>query len=236
MKIEVLFPEAANLFGDVWNYRYLKECMPEAELIETALNDEPAFVNGDVDLIYMGAMTERAQELAIKKLMPYRERIKELVDNGTVFLMTSNAGEVFCDYIENEDGSRVEGLGIYHLYAKRDMMHRYNSTVLGKFEDIELVGFKAEFSQLHSLDTDVDCLAHLSFGTGRNSETKIEGVRVNNFFSTSIVGPFLLINPLFVKYLMELLGIRDPVLAHEEVIMAAYDKRLADIKRMAGKK
>ena len=67
MKIEVLFPEAANLFGDVWNYRYLKECMPEAELIETALNDEPAFVNGDVDLIYMGAMTERAQELAIKK-------------------------------------------------------------------------------------------------------------------------------------------------------------------------
>lgn len=236
MKIEVLFPEAANLFGDVWNYRYLKECMPEAELIETALNDEPAFVNGDVDLIYMGAMTERAQELAIKKLMPYRERIKELVENGTVFLMTSNAGEVFCDYIENEDGSRVEGLGVYHLYAKRDMMHRHNSTVLGRFEDIELVGFKAEFSQLHSLDTDVDCLAHLSFGTGRNSETKIEGVRVNNFFSTSIVGPFLLINPLFVKYLMELLGIKDPVLAHEEVIMAAYDKRLADIKRMAGKK
>lgn len=237
MKIEVLFPEAANLFGDCWNYRYLMECLPGAELIETALSDEPRFLDGDVDLVYMGAMTERFQELAIKKLMPYKARILELVDSGKVFLMTSNAGEVFCDYIENEDGTRVEGLGVFHLYAKRDMMHRYNSTVWGKlnehFGDVEVVGFKAEFSQLHGLDADVDCLAELSFGTGRNSETKIEGVRVNNFFSTSIVGPFLLMNPLFVKYLMRLLGLEDPKLAHEEVITAAYEKRLADIKRMA---
>ena len=235
MKIEVLFPEAANYFGDVWNHRYLKACMPDAELIETSFADEPAFAKGDVDLIYMGAMTERSQELAIKKLLPYRERIRELIDGGTVFLMTSNAGEVFGRYIENEDGSRVEGLGIFELYAKRDMMHRHNSTVLGKFGDIELVGFKAEFSQLHGLASDVEGLAELSFGTGRNSETKIEGVRIGNFFSTSIVGPFLLLNPLFVKYLMELLGIKDPVLRHEDVIMAAYEKRLADIKRMAGK-
>lgn len=225
----------ANLFGDCWNYGYLKECLPEAEFIYTALGDEPAFIKGDVSLIYMGAMTERAQELAIKKLMPYKERIAELIAAGTVFMLTSNAGEVFCEYIENEDGTRVEALGIFKLYAKRDMMHRHNSTVLGKFGDMELVGFKAEFSQLHGLDSDVSSLAELSFGTGRNSETKTEGVRIYNFFSTSIVGPFLVMNPPFVKYLMTLLGIKDPKLAFEDVIMAAYEKRLADIKRMAQK-
>ncbi len=239
MKIEVLFPEAANLFGDCWNYRYLKECMPEAELIETSFGDTPAFADGDVSLIYMGAMPESAQERAIKKLMPYRERIVELVENGTVFLMTANAGEVFCKYIENEDGTRVEALGLFNLYAKRDMMHRHNSTVLGKldnhFMDMDIVGFKAEFSQLHGLDTDVEALAQLSYGTGRNSETKVEGVKINNFFSTSIVGPFLLMNPLFVKYLMELIGVENPKLKHEEIIMAAYEKRLKDIKKMAGK-
>ena len=233
MKIEVLFPETANLFGDVWNHRYLEACMPDAEFIYTSLGDEPEFLSGDVSLIYMGAMTERAQELAIKKLMPYKERIAELVDAGTVFLMTSNAGEVFCDYIENEDGTRIDGLGIFDLYAKRDMMHRYNSTVLGKFEDMELVGFKAEFSQLYGENESP--FAAMSFGTGRNSETKTEGVRINNFFSTSIVGPFLIMNPPFVKYLMTLLGINEPKLAFEDVIMAAYEKRLADIKRMAQK-
>ena len=234
MKIEILFPEYANLFGDCWNHRYLKECLPEAEFIETAFADEPAFVNGDVQMIYMGAMTEKSQERVIEKLMPYRDRIQQLIDGGTVFLMTSNAGEVFCDYIENEDGSRVEGLGIFHLHAKRDMMHRYNSTVLGKFGDMKLVGFKAEFSQLYGENE--NSFAEMSYGSGMNKGSKLEGVRINNFFSTAIVGPFLLMNPLFIKYLMQLLGIENPTLAHEEIIMAAYEKRLADIERMAAGK
>ena len=61
MKIEVLYPEAANLFGDCWNHRYLKECLPEAEFVYTSLGDTPEFVNGDVPLIYMGVTTECAQ-------------------------------------------------------------------------------------------------------------------------------------------------------------------------------
>lgn len=234
MKIEILFPEFANLFGDCWNHRYLKECLPEAEFVETAFADEPAFVNGDVQMVYMGAMTEKSQERVIEKLMPYRDRIQQLIDGGTVFLMTSNAGEVFCDYIENEDGSRVEGLGIFHLHAKRDMMHRYNSTVLGKFGDMKLVGFKAEFSQLYG--DNENSFAEISYGSGMNKNSKLEGVRINNFFSTAIVGPFLLMNPLFIKYLMQLLGIENPTLAHEEIIMAAYEKRLADIEKMAAGK
>lgn len=34
MKIEILFPEYCNLFGDLGNMMYLKACMPEAEFIE----------------------------------------------------------------------------------------------------------------------------------------------------------------------------------------------------------
>ena len=143
MKIEVLFPEFANLFGDCWNWKYLSRCMPEAELIETGYNDEPRFASEKVDMIIMGAMTEHGQELAIKKLMPHRDRLRELIDCGVVFLMTANAGEVFCEYIENEDGSRVAGLGLVPLHAKRDMMHRFNSTQLCAFEDMELVSFTA---------------------------------------------------------------------------------------------
>ena len=80
MKIEVLFPEFANLFGDCWNWKYLSRCMPEAEFIETGYNDEPRFASEKVDMMIMGAMTEHGQELAIKKLMPYRDRLRELID------------------------------------------------------------------------------------------------------------------------------------------------------------
>ncbi len=232
MKIEVLFPEFANLFGDCWNWRYLAHCLPEAELIQTGYGDEPRFVSEKVDLIIMGAMTEHGQELAIKKLMPHRDRLRRLIDTGVVFLMTANAGEVFCEYIENEDGSRIAGLGLVPLHAKRDMMHRFNSIELCSFEDMELVGFKAEFSQLYG-DNSSFSFAEAKYGIGINKKSKLEGVRIKNYFSTSLVGPFIMMNPPFVKYLMRLLGVQEPVLPYEAANMAAYESRLADITRLS---
>ena len=124
MKIEVLFPEFCNLFGDAYNMVYLEKTLPEAEFIRTKFSDDVRFTEEKMNLVYMGPMTERMQEQVIRKLMPLKEKIQKAIDNGTVFLFTGNALEIFGDYIENEDGSRVECLGLYRLYAKRNMMHR----------------------------------------------------------------------------------------------------------------
>ena len=48
MKIEVLFPEFCNLYGDISNIDYLKKCVPEAEVIYTAIDNEPAFLTQNV--------------------------------------------------------------------------------------------------------------------------------------------------------------------------------------------
>lgn len=231
VKIEVLFPEFANLFGDGWNMGYLRKCMPDAEFIESHFSEEPRFAGEDVQMVYMGAMTENQQELVIKKLMPYRERLLEMVDSGVVFLMTANAGEVFCEYIENGDGTRIEGLNLFPLHSKRDMMHRLNAMELGEFEGMKIVGFKAEFSHLYG-DNSGFRFMEVSHGCGINPETKLEGVKINNFIYTSLVGPFLTMNPLMVKYFMKLLGVENPVLAHEEVIMAAYERRLKEFENL----
>ena len=61
MKIEVLYPEIANLYGDLENIDYLKKSYPEIEISKTHLNDEPLFVSEKPDLVYMGTMTESAQ-------------------------------------------------------------------------------------------------------------------------------------------------------------------------------
>ncbi len=110
MKIEILFPEFCNLFGDISNMKYLKKCLQNEEYIETCIDEEPAFVSQDVDFIYLGAMTERMQEKVIQKLLPYKERIEELIEKNVVFLFTGNAIEVLGKYIENEDGSKIEAL------------------------------------------------------------------------------------------------------------------------------
>ena len=45
MKIEILYPEFCNLNGDMGNMKYLEKCIPEAEIIETSINEKPKFID-----------------------------------------------------------------------------------------------------------------------------------------------------------------------------------------------
>ena len=119
MKIEILYPSCANLYGEATAVAYMKQCLPQAKFIDTELSDTPAFANEHVDMVYMGGMTEDTQELVIEALLPYRERIKELIEQNVVFLMVSNALEIFGQYIEKEDGTKIQALGLFNTHAKR---------------------------------------------------------------------------------------------------------------------
>lgn len=228
-RIEVLFPEFCSLFADSSNVRYLEKCLPDAEFVYTSYMDEPLFVTEKPDLIYMGAMTESAQEKIIKKLMPYKERIAELIAADVPMLFTNNALEIFGQYIENEDGSKIEALNLYPFYAKRDMMHRFNCLVRGHFDDTQIVGFKTQFTMAYG-DTDKYPFIHVDKGTGMNKESVNEGIHDHNFFATYLVGPFLILNPLFTKYLLRDVMKLDAELAFEPVIMQAYERRLKEFK------
>ena len=134
MKVEVLFPEICNLYGELENIKYLKKSCPHIEVIETAINDRPLLVSETPDLIYMGTMTESSQQLAIRQLSGYRQRIEELMKDGANFLITGNALEVFGKRIEDVDGTIVDGLGLVDITTKRDMMNRFNSLYIGTFD------------------------------------------------------------------------------------------------------
>ncbi len=226
MKIEILYPELCYLYGDLMNIDYLRRSLPEAEIIRTSLKTPPAFLQGDVDLICLCSMTERAQELVTEALRPHTKKIEELIDNGTAFLVTGNALEIFIRHIENEDGSRIETLGLFDLVAKRRMMDRYNSLYLGKFGDIDIVGFKSQFA--HAYGDDAAGLFDTVRGAGWNPGAKPEGIRKNNFMATYVLGPLLILNPPFAKYIMGLLGAQDRPLAFEAAAMDSYALRLKE--------
>ncbi len=121
--------------------------------------------------------------------------------------------------------------GIFDVYAKRDMMHRHNSLFTGRFEDIEVVGFKSQFTMMYG-NINNNYFLEVEKGIGINQECKYEGIRKNNFFGTYLTGPLLILNPLFTKKIIELLGVKEPKLAFEEDCIEAYKVRLEEFKRV----
>ena len=226
--IEVLFPEFCNLFGDSSNIKYLKACLPEAEFKFTSFTEKPYFADHDVDMIYLGAMTEKKQEMVINKLKEYKDALVRQKNEGTAILFTSNAVEVLGNYIENEDGSRIECLGLYDFSAKRDRMNRLNSLVRGHFGDLEIVGFKTQFTQATDVDESLSFI-EVDKGMGMDKDSYLEGIHDQNLFATYLVGPFLALNPKFTKYLMrEVMGIDNAETAFKKEIDRAYKRRVKE--------
>lgn len=233
MKIEVLYPELSNLYGDYYNAKYLAMCIPDSQTVFTSNNDKPAFLSEKVDIICMGSMSERNQEFAIKHLMPYKDKIKELVENGTFFLATGNSFEIFGKHIEDDD-KKIECLGAIDFYSKRQMNDRRNCFFLGDFqtengEDIKIVGHKSQFSFSHGKATKNPFIS-VEGGFGINLDSKNEGIHYKNFFGTYILGPFIMLNPKFLKYLLRSMNLNDSLL-YEEEINNAYADRLKRLQR-----
>ena len=144
--------------------------------------------------------------------------------------MTGNAFEIFGKYIENADGTKIEGLNIFSFNSVRTIPTRHNSLVLGKYENIDIVGYTSRFTHTYNID-EKDAFIKVEKGYGASKEAKIEGVKRNNFFGTYLLGPFLISNPLFTKELMKKLGVENPALPFEADIMKAYDVRLSELKK-----
>ena len=176
-------------------------------------------------------MTEKMQEKVIAKLKKYKSKIEELIEQNTIFLFTGNSLEVMGEYIENEDGSKIEGLGIFKVYAKRDMLHRHNSFFIGDFEGIEIVGFKSQFTMMYG-ENENSYFSKVEKGIGINKDSKYEGIRKNNFLGTYLLGPILILNPEFTKKLLNKMGIEKPTLAFEKEVEEAYKQRLKEFKEI----
>lgn len=249
MIIEVLFPEIANLYGDLQNIEYLKRADESIQVVEDSLVKEPYFINNEPNLIYMGTTTEDGQKLAIEALKLYRERLKELIDKGVYFLFTGNALEILGEKIENKNGFDVEGLGIFPIVSRGDLMKRFNSLYLGDFDRnilcpikayeggksksdiIKIVGFKSQFAHSYWTEERPSDFTHVfntERGIGLNPEIAEEGVRKNNFFGTYLIGPLLILNPYFTISLLNALGLKDARLPFQEDAIKAYEVRVEE--------
>ncbi len=226
--VEILYPEICNLFGDTGNARFLKACTQN--YAETALNDVPAFVNEEVKLIYLGPMTENNQIRVMERLEPYRNRIEELIDKGTVFISTGNSYEIFGKRITDTNGASTPCMGMMDFTVSRDFLHRESGLIMGTWKDLEIVGFKATFTSVYP-GSGLDTFVNVTKGLTMNPESSCEGIVKNNFFGTALLGPMLILNPLFTKRIFETAGIDTSGIPFYKEMVDAYNIRVNEFKQ-----
>ncbi len=225
MVLEILFPEFCTMYADSINGRYLEQSVRDIKVIRTKNTDEFYFVDNDVDMIYIGAMPEIHQELAISRLMPHVDRLKELADKGKIILATGSAMDIFAGYIQKED-KRIEGLGLFDFHVEQDLTKRRNSMFVGEFEGNKVVGYQATFSRIVS-HGEREMLATV-IGHGNVNDEAHEGFRYNNMMVTSLVGPLLVMNPYLTKYLLRQINVSDE-LAYQQDLIDSYNYRLSQL-------
>lgn len=224
MVFEALYSDLYGLYGEAGNLRYLTACCPEARVLDTRGNRAPAFLTEQVDLVYLGAMSERNQELALERMRPHREAIRARIEEGLTILATGNALELFGREIW-EGAQRTPALDIFPYSTRRDMRHRHNSMFLGRFQNLDIVGYKSQFSKADIWQP----LFTVTGGFGTDLQGREEGVHYKNFYGTYLLGPFLVLNPPFTKHLLSTLGWTAP-LAFEQEALEAYQYRLEGLQ------
>ena len=229
MKVEILYPEVANLYGELANISYLKASAPETEVVECGLNERPAFLDpaAGVDFVYFGTMSESGQLMALERLRPLRDEVVAALEAGLPFLATGNAHELFGTLIADASGEETPCLGILPYHTERDMKKRFNSLYIGTYADLEIVGFKSQFTHAY-YDGELDPLFMTTRGPGFNPDVTPEGVRWHNFMATYLIGPLFVLNPLFMVRLFSELGLGDITPAYEKAAIEAYERRLAE--------
>ncbi len=222
MKIEILYPELCNLYGDNFHQRYLSNFFDEVYV--TSLKDTPKFVSEQVDFVYLGSCADKYLEAIILKLRVYKKEIEKYIRDDKIFLVTGNSLEIFGNTINILD-KQIEGLKIFNFRTEKDFNKRYNQLFLGEYHGYKIVGHKSQFSLIFE-EQEYPFIKKIK-GLANNLTATNEGIKYKNFYGTYLLGPFLITNPYFLKDLLKTLGITKS-LPFESIAIKSYEKRLED--------
>lgn len=206
IRILHLYYDLMNLYGEYANVsvleRFLLKQGAEVKVDKLSLYDEVDF--SEYDFVYIGSATERKQLIALENIMKYKSEIKDAYENGTVFLATGNAFELFGKSITTPTGEKLDCLGLFDFYTVvTDKQRALDDQVCdGVFSEIKAVGFINKASETFGIEKP---MFKVTGGIGNNKNEITEGIAVNNFYGTHLTGPLLVKNPYVAEYFVRLL-------------------------------
>ena len=207
IKLLHLYYDLMNLYGEIGNMlilvKHLKEQGFNVTIDKKSIGDDLSFQG--YTLIYSGSGTESSQKAALTHLLAYKEDLKNVAENGTIFLFTGNSFEMLGETIFASDGTRYQGIGLSSFETTETKEIRHTGDAIFHFAEIDtpLVGFINKCTEITGITAP---LFSVKMGLSNHKGEKSEGFRYQNVFGTHLIGPILVKNPAFLRYLIELIG------------------------------
>lgn len=199
LKILWMYHDLMDLYGDKGNAEVLRVRAQKRNIqvtLDTCTIGEERDIR-DYDLFFLGGGADREQELIHEDLLSRKQQIVEAMDQNTAFLLICGGYQLFGKYYKDQDGSIVEGLGLFDYYTEAsDRGHRcigniaVETTMDG--ETFKAVGFENHGGQTKNVSTP---FAKVLKGHGNMHESQYEGFMNDQVLATYMHGPLLPKNP-----------------------------------------
>lgn len=234
MVVEVLYPEFIT-FGEIETVHYfdlIAKDHEHIEIVKTFYHDEPYFANNKVDLIFFGPMTEKNMERVYNKLLPYKNLLKDLIDNGIKLLAINNSLDLLGSELEVLDDDAANCLGLFPYKTVRNFNKRTSEQVLIEFQGELAYGSKLGFSNYYGNDNNF-LYKSLHPEIAFNLESPLGGYKYKNSYLIELSGNILITNPCFLNLLKNLLEI-DSKLPFESDLDFVYEENMRLLKKVRG--
>ena len=204
MKITIvhLFNDLMNLYGESGNILALQKSLLsqgiDVEIKNISLNDSLDLTA--VDVIYIGSGTDINKFIALDYLKRHKEEITQAFISNKFFLITGNAIEMFGKSIYS-NGQKLDAINMFD-YEVVKSNSRIVSECVFDFEETseKILGFENHANEITGI---TNPLFTVEKGFGSNKAIKVEGIHLNNFYGTYLIGPLLARNPEFLEYFIK---------------------------------
>ena len=144
-----MYHDLMDLYGDKGNIETLRYRASKRGInvvVDTCTLQEKRNIE-DYDIFFLGGGADKEQTLIYKDLLARKESILKAKESGTAFLLICGGYQLFGQYYLDQDGQKIDGLGIYDYYTESsDRDHRCigNIVVEANIHDKEVtvVGFE----------------------------------------------------------------------------------------------
>ena len=199
-----LYPKDMNIYGDSGNMLTIRRRL-ELYGYEPVVHQ---YNQGDdwpdqVDLILGGGGQDTGQKKIIDDFYHRADLLRSLAADGTPMLMICGLYQLFGEYFETVDGTRLDGIGVIGAYTVGQNVRMIGNLVEHSDQFGDVIGYENHSGQTF-LREGVQPLGTVDQDSrGNNGEDHTEGARVHNVIGTYMHGSLLPKNPAISDFLIE---------------------------------